>query len=281
MVFGTDLAFRSGAKSVLPELSLVAPAFNECENIAPLLARIHETLEETGFSYEVIIVDDGSTDATFGQLQAAQETDSRLRVARFPRNCGQTHALAAGFHLARGRYVATLDADLQNDPQDILRLLPLLEQWDAVCGIRQRRSDNWFRRLSSKIGNGFRNWVTRDNVVDTGCTLKLYRRECLEDLELFCGLHRFLPTLLKMRGWRVMQVPVSHLPRIHGRSKYNARNRIWKGFCDTLAVRWMKKNRIALEAILEVFESPQPSRQAFPPAPDAVEKSGKAAILKR
>ena len=281
MVHRTDPAFISGAKGVLPELSLVVPAFNESDNIAPLLARIHEALEEKGFSYEIIIVDDGSTDTTFGQLQAAQETDSRLRLARFPRNCGQTHALAAGIRLARGRYVAMLDADLQNDPQDILRLLPLLEQWDAVCGIRLRRSDHWFRRLSSKIGNGFRNWVTRENIVDTGCTLKLYRHECLEDLELFRGLHRFLPTLLKMRGWRVTQVPVSHLPRIHGRSKYTVRNRIWKGFGDTLAVRWMKKNRIALETILEVIENPRHPPQASLPTPDSVQESGKASILKR
>ncbi|MCZ6515330.1 MAG: glycosyltransferase family 2 protein [Acidobacteria bacterium] len=247
---------RPSGEGAAPALSVVVPAYNERENVAPLLERIHKALKKKGFPYEIIVVDDGSTDGTFERLRQAQQTDPCLRVGRFAENRGQTHAMAAGFRLARGQAVATLDADLQNNPEDILRLLPLLDRWDAVCGIRARRNDNWFRRLSSKIGNGFRNWVTRDDIVDTGCTLKVYRRECVQDLELYRGLHRFLPTLIKMRGWRVTQVPVSHSPRLYGKTKYNARNRIWKGMGDCLAVRWMKRNRIALEAVLEEYDHP-------------------------
>lgn len=236
------------------DLSLVIPAFNEAENVAPLLSSIHEALGGRVDSYEILVVDDGSTDETFAALRAAQEHDPTLRVARLAHRMGQTAAMAAGFRLAAGRAVVTLDADLQNDPGDIPRLLELLRDWDAVCGFRQGRQDSWFRKLSSKIGNGFRNWVTGDDIVDTGCTLKAYRRECVAHLELYQGMHRFLPTLLKMRGCRVTQVPVAHHPRLRGKSKYNARNRLWKGLKDTLAVRWMKKNRVDFQGQLELFE---------------------------
>ena len=167
--------------------------------------------------------------------------------------------MEAGFHLARGRAVVTLDGDLQNDPAEIPRLARMLSDWDVVCGIRAHRQDTWWKRRSSRIANGFRNWVTGDDIVDTGCTLKAYRRECVERLELYNGMHRFLPTLLKMRGYRVTQVPVSHHPRRAGKTKYDTWRRLKKGLADVWAVRWMKKNWIAYEGVLEVVEAPAPS----------------------
>jgi dolichol-phosphate mannosyltransferase len=237
-------------------LSIVVPVYNEAENIAPLVERARSALAEWPGSVEMVFVDDGSTDSTLELLKRAQQDDARIRVAHFRRNLGQTAAMAAGFRLAQGRAVVTLDGDLQNDPSEILRLVGMLEDWDCVCGVRVQRQDSWWKRLSSRIANGFRNWVTGDSILDTGCTLKAFRRECVQQLELYRGLHRFLPTLLKMRGYRVTQVPVSHHPRLHGKTKYGTWERLVKGLADVWAVRWMKKNRLNYEAVLEVLEPP-------------------------
>lgn len=237
-------------------LSVVIPVYNEAENITPLLERVQSALADWPGSVEIVFVDDGSTDTTLELLKRAQESDARLRIAHFRRNLGQTAAMAAGFRLAQGRAVVTLDGDLQNDPAEIPRLVGMLKDWDCVCGIRVRRQDSWWKQVSSRIGNGFRNWVTGDNILDTGCTLKAFRRECLERLELYRGMHRFLPTLLKMRGYRVTQVPVGHHPRLHGKTKYGTWGRLVKGLADVWAVRWMKKNRLDYEAVLDVLESP-------------------------
>ena len=237
-------------------LSIVVPVYNEAENIAPLVERVQSALADWPGSVEIIFVDDGSTDSTLDLLKRAQESDTRVRIGHFRRNLGQTAAMAAGFRLAQGCAVATLDGDLQNDPAEIPRLVGMLKDWDCVCGIRVHRQDSWWKRLSSRIGNGFRNWVTGDNVVDTGCTLKAFRRECLESLELYRGMHRFLPTLLKMRGYRVTQVPVSHHPRLHGKTKYGTWGRMVKGLADVWVVRWFKANRIVFETTLDVLEPP-------------------------
>jgi glycosyltransferase involved in cell wall biosynthesis len=162
--------------------------------------------------------------------------------------------MAAGFGLARGEAVVTLDGDLQNDPADIPRLAEMLSEWDCVCGIRTSRQDSRWKKISSRIGNGFRNWATGDDIVDTGCTLKAFRRECVARLNLYKGMHRFLPTLLKMRGYRVTQVPVSHHPRLRGQTKYGTWGRLLKGLSDVWAVRWMKKNSLSYEPDMEVLE---------------------------
>ena len=249
-------------------LSVVIAVYNEAENITPLLGRVQSALADWPGSVELVFVDDGSTDSTLERLKRAQESDARLRIAHFRRNLGQTAAMAAGFRLAQGRAVVTLDGDLQNDPAEIPRLIGMLKDWDCVCGIRVRRQDSWWKRISSRLANGFRNWVTGDNIVDTGCTLKAFRRECLEGLELYRGMHRFLPTLLKMRGYRVTQVPVSHHPRLHGKTKYGTWGRLVKGLADVWAVRWMKKNRLDYDAVLDVFE---------PPAVTSPERAGEQA----
>ncbi len=235
-------------------LSVVIPVFNEAENVDPLVERLQSALAPLGEDWEAVFVDDGSTDSTLELLRRAQQRVPQIRVAHFRRNLGQTAAMAAGFRLARGSAVVTLDGDLQNDPAEIPRLVEMLKDWDCVCGIRVRRQDSGWKRLSSRIGNGFRNWATGDNIVDTGCTLKAFRRGALERVELYRGMHRFLPTLLKMRGCRVTQVPVSHHPRLHGQTKYGTWGRMVKGLADVWAVRWMKKNVINFQADLEVFE---------------------------
>jgi dolichol-phosphate mannosyltransferase len=234
-----------------PALSLVIPVHNEEENIEPLARELRQVLGNFPGGTEVIFVDDGSTDRTLERLKQAARTDPTIRIAHFRRHLGQTAAMAAGFHLARSRAVLTLDGDLQNDPADVPALVALLEDWDAVCGIRTHRRDTWLKRVSSRIANGFRNWATGDNIVDVGCTLKAYRREWLERLEFYDGMHRFLPTLLKMRGARVTQVPVRHRPRLRGKTHYGTWGRLVKGLGDVWAVRWMKRNRIDWEGVLE------------------------------
>jgi glycosyltransferase involved in cell wall biosynthesis len=238
-----------------PSLSVVIPAYNEAENVEPLVERLASALGVWSSHLEFLFVDDGSTDGTLDILRRLQQSDPRIRIAHFRRNHGQSAAMAAGLLLARGQAIVTLDGDLQNDPGEIPRLVEMLGEWDCVCGIRTRRRDSRWKRLSSRIANGFRNWVTGDDIIDTGCTLKAFRRECVERLELYQGMHRFLPTLIKMKGFRVTQVPVSHYPRLYGKTKYGTWGRLIKGLSDVYAVRWMKKNQLAYEPDLEVWEA--------------------------
>ena len=255
-------------------LSIVIPVYNEAENVGPLLERLTASVAEWAGPVEFLFVDDGSTDQTYELLKEAQKADARIRIARFRRNLGQTAAMAAGFRLAQGSWVVTLDGDMQNDPAEIPRLALMLKDWDVVCGVRANRQDSAWKNLTSRIGNGYRNWLTGDDIVDTGCTLKAYRKECLERLELYKGMHRFLPTLLKMRGYRVTQVPVTHYPRLHGKTKYGTWGRMVKGMGDVWAVRWMKKNRINYESELELAEKPE----AAPESPSSVSAAKRVGV---
>jgi len=230
-----------------PEISIVIPVFNEEENLLVLAAEVHGVLRILGRPYEVIFVDDGSTDSSPAVLRRLAGEDPAVRIVHQRRNSGQSAALDAGFRFARGGIVVTLDADLQNDPADIPGLLARLEApsgCDVVCGVRTRRQDTWVRKVSSRIANGVRNRLTHESVTDVGCTLKAFRTEYLRRIPMFTGMHRFLPTLLKMEGARVVEVPVNHRPRLHGQPKYNIRNRIWRALADLFAVRWMQKRWI-------------------------------------
>ena len=171
-----------------------------------------------------------------------------MRVLRFERNCGQSAAFEAGFQAARGNVVITMDADLQNDPADIPGMIEKLDHADAVCGVRQNRQDNAWRRFCSRFANATRRAITRDSYHDVGCSLKVMRRAYLARIKMFAGMHRFLPILLEMEGARVIEMPVSHKPRLSGVSKYTARSRMWRALADAFAVRWMKK-RIRLYKI--------------------------------
>ncbi len=230
-------------------VSVVVPAYNEEESLVPLTSAIVEVLRSLGKSYELLIVDDGSTDGTAAVLQSLAMKYPELRVLRFRRNAGETAALDAGFKRARGEVVVSLDADLQNDPRDIPRLLEALKAYDVVCGVRQNRQDTWLRRTSSRVANAIRRRILRDDFLDIGCTLRVYRRHCLAPLKLYAGMHRFLPVLLHLEGFRVGQIPVSHHPRKFGASKYNLRNRAWRALVDLLAVRWMRRRHLRYEVI--------------------------------
>jgi dolichol-phosphate mannosyltransferase len=226
------------------EISVVIPVYNEEENLPLLAAEVQGAMRSSGRPYEVIYVDDGSTDGSAGVLLGLAREDPAVRVVRQRRNSGQTAALDAGFRFARGAVVVTLDADLQNDPADIPRLLALMDRYDVVSGVRTQRRDTWVRKASSRIANRVRNRLTHDNVTDVGCTLRACRADLLRHVPMFTGMHRFLPTLLKMAGARTTEIPVNHRPRLHGQPKYNISNRLWRALADLFAVRWMQKRWI-------------------------------------
>ncbi len=227
-------------------LSVVIPVKDEEANIEPLASEITDVLDRWGGSWECIWVDDGSRDATLSLLESLNALDERHQFISLDRNYGQSTALVAGFRHVRGRVVATLDGDGQNDPHDIPRLIEILEREDVdvVNGIREKRKDSLVRRVCSRIANWFRNLVTGDSIQDVGCSMRVFRSECLDGLMVFEGMHRFLPTLIKMRGWKAVEVPVNHRMRIGGRTKYGISNRLWVGLVDTLFVRWMKRRMI-------------------------------------
>lgn len=227
-----------------PEISIVIPVFNEEENLPILAAEIQGTMRSFGRPYEVLFVDDGSTDHSPEVLRQLAREDAAVRVICQRRNSGQSAALDAGFRFARGGIVVTLDADLQNDPADIPRLLAPMATYDVVSGVRIHRQDTWVRKVSSRIANSVRNRITHDDVTDVGCTLRACRAEYLPRIPMFTGMHRFLPTLLKMAGARATEIPVNHRPRLHGQPKYGIGNRLWRALADLLAVRWMQKRWI-------------------------------------
>lgn len=231
-----------------PHLSLVIPVYNERENIPALLERVGAALRHIGKPFEVIVCDDGSTDETPQLLQEGQRQYPWLRVLRMARNGGQSAAFDAGFKAARGEVIATIDGDLQNDPEEIPRLLPMLADCDMITGWRKDRNDSRFRRFQTNVANRIRNWLSDETIQDSASSLKLYKRHCLEGLQLFNGMHRFLPTLVKMRGFTVLETPVKHSARFAGTPKYGFRNRAFRAFIDLLAVRWMKKRYIRYEA---------------------------------
>jgi len=234
-----------------PELSIVIPLYNERDNLIPLEDKLETELSKLNLSYEIILIDDGSVDGSAHIIECMQKHNPRIRLIQFGHNHGQSAAFVAGFKAARGEIIVTLDADLQNNPADIPLLLERMQDYDVVCGWRHKRNDPWIKRVSSKIGNAVRNKLSEEEIADTGCSLKAFRRECFDKVKLFKGMHRFFPTLMKMEGFRVTQVKVSHHPRLHGESKYNIRNRLFSSFQDLLVIRWMKKRQINYDIIKE------------------------------
>ena len=227
-----------------PEISLVIPCYNEEGNLRALLKAIHDAVDPLTLPYEVVITDDCSTDKSWEILKELAANDSRLHVQRFAFNCGESAASWAGLKAARGKYLVTLDADLQNDPRDLPKFLEALKQFDCVCGTRietRGKGDNFVRIASSRIANWVRNKLSGEQISDAGCTYRAFKRECTENLKFFKGMHRFLPTLFKIEGFTVTEIPVTNNPRFAGRSHYGVWNRLFASFYDLLAVRWMKK----------------------------------------
>jgi dolichol-phosphate mannosyltransferase len=221
-----------------PLVSVVVPVFNEEDNIVELQKQIAEALKD--LDYELVIVDDGSTDATVSRVVKSE----RVRLLEFAKNAGQSAAMHAGIHQAKGEILVLLDGDLQNDPADIPAMIERLNAgFDLVCGYRAKRKDTPFKRLQSRIANNVRSRFIGDNVRDTGCTLKVMRRDCREALLLFNGMHRFIPALIGAMGWRVTEMPVNHRARIHGISKYGFGNRALRATMDMFGVRWLNSRR--------------------------------------
>lgn len=229
------------------DVSVVVPVYNEEENLPVLIPQIAEVLGPLGETYEMIFVDDGSQDHSRRLLKEMALQYPQIRILGFRKNCGETAAGAAGIKEARGRIVITIDADLQNDPKDIPRMLDYLKEYDMVTGWRQKREDSWIKRITSKIANRIRNSLSGEEIQDSGCTFRAYKRECLQDIKLYKGMHRFIPTLVKMEGYRVIEIPIAHHPRKFGVSKYTTWNRMWRAFVDLLAVKWMKSRQIHYE----------------------------------
>jgi len=223
-------------------LSVVIPAYNEEENVPILYEKLKKVLDGLGQDYEIIFVDDGSTDGTYQRLKQLAEKDSQLKIIRFKRNYGQTAAMSAGFEHAKGDVIITLDADLQNDPEDIPLLLEKLEEgYHVVSGWRKDRKDPFLsRKLPSMIANWLISKITGVHLHDYGCTLKAYRAEVVKDLELFGDMHRFLPALTKRRGAKITEVVVRHHPRMFGRSKYGI-GRTVRVLLDIMLVKFLNE----------------------------------------
>jgi len=229
-----------GSPSPAPDLSAIVPVCNERECLPELIAELETALARTNLQYEIILIDDGSTDGSTDWIRdRSRKTPFTIGVI-FEKNAGQSAAVTAGIKLARGRFVVTLDADGQNDPADIPAMIASLEGADVVSGVRAQRHDDWKRKVSSRIANGVRRAVLGDTLTDIGCSLKVYRREALEGLPTFVGVHRFLPALCQFRGARVVEVPVRHRPRTKGVSKYGVGNRLWRGIRDLYGVLWLR-----------------------------------------
>jgi glycosyltransferase involved in cell wall biosynthesis len=227
--------------------SVVIPVYNEEGNLIPLTEELVAVLQSLNRLYEIIFVDDGSTDKSPAVLDDIRKRFSGIKVIRFKRKFGQTAAFDAGFKTAQGDIIITMDGDMQNNPSDIPKLLEKIGECDLVCGWRHKRSDNFVRKMSALIANWVRNSLSKEDIRDVGCSLKAFKREYAKKLKLYNGMHRFFPTLIKLEGGKVLEVKVSHRPRKYGTSKYNIGNRMVRAFIDLLAVCWMKKRYLNYE----------------------------------
>jgi len=228
----------------ISKISYIIPVYNEEENLQPLLDDLTDVAEKVSIPFEIIFIDDASTDDSLKIIKSMETNFEHIKHISFQKNCGQSAALHAGFLYATGDVIITMDADLQNDPHDIPGMLEYYGEYDLVNGWRADRQDSLWKKIGSFIGNSVRNMLTNENIHDTGCSLKVMRASLVSRLKMFRGLHRFLPTLLKLEGASVIEVKVNHRPRRHGQSKYSNMSRAFSGLYDLLAVRWMINRQI-------------------------------------
>ncbi|HEX3623966.1 MAG TPA: glycosyltransferase family 2 protein [Verrucomicrobiae bacterium] len=238
------------ANEFIPEISFVVPCYNEQGNLRELFKEIRAVAEPLKISYEIIVTDDCSSDNSWEILKEFAAADSRVRISRLAVNRGGSAAQWVGLKSARGKYIVTLDADLQNDPKDLPKFLEALKSYDCVCGSRvatRAQSDSTVKVISSRIANWVRNKLSGENISDSGCCYRAFKRECVDDLKFFKGMHRFMPTLIKMEGYSVTEIPISNNPRFAGQSHYGVWNRLFASFYDLLAVRWMKQRMFKIK----------------------------------
>ena len=238
------------------DISIIVPVYNEADNILPMAREVAAAMDKQSQSYELVFVDDASMDATPEQIGVARKQDRRVRGLRHERNSGQSAAVWTGIQATSGRIIATLDGDLQNDPADLPRMLAELSNADFICGKRLKRNDTFVRRISSQIARWFRTRALKADFQDTGCAIRVFKREAIEGILPFNGLHRFLPILVHANGSRTLEVPVNHRPRVAGVSKYGVWNRIWRGIYDLIGVGWYIKRRLKPVPSEEITPSP-------------------------
>lgn len=224
--------------------SVVIPLKNEEENIVELIAELEPIMNRLKMAWELICIDDGSTDQTKSILQRLAKEKPQMRVISFQRNYGQSSAFDAGFKAAKGEFVITMDGDRQNDPADIPKLIQESANCDLVCGYRASRQDPWTKKIISWMANSIRSRLCQDGMHDTGCSLKIYRTNCLKNIKMYQGMHRFLPALFAIEGFRIKEVLVNHRERVKGKTKYNLFNRSFNTISDMLAVCWMRKRKL-------------------------------------
>ncbi len=229
-------------------VSVVIPCYNEQENVPLLFERIRTVfLTMPEYQCECLFVNDGSSDGTRAAMDALAAEYPEMRPVHLVRNAGQSAAVVAGFRLAKGEYILTLDGDLQNDPQDFARFLELLRDCDCVCGYRANRHDAWVRKMSSRVANFVRNAILHDGIRDSGCGAKGFRRACVPHIPAFNGVHRFMAVFIRKAGMTIAECPVTHHARQYGVSKYGIGNRLWRGIYDLIGVAWLRKRYVAPE----------------------------------
>jgi dolichol-phosphate mannosyltransferase len=238
------------------DLAVIIPVYNEEENILPLTRELQLALKNCEVDYEIVFVDDASSDRTWEKISQARQIEPRVRGLRHQRNAGQSAALWTGILKTTTPLIATLDGDLQNDPADFPKLLEELAQCDFVCGFRAKRKDNFVRRVSSRVARHARRCALRVDFKDTGCAMRVFKRSTLEGLFPFNGLHRFLPVLVHGGGWKVREIPINHRSRVAGVSKYGLWNRLGRGILDLFAIAWYQRRRVGSIPISQYPETP-------------------------
>lgn len=260
------------ASGVPVKLSIIVPVYNEEDNVLPMAEECASAMEGAGFDFEVVFVDDASTDKTWARIAEARGKYANIVGLRHLKNAGQSAALWTGIQGTESPLIATLDGDLQNDPADIPRMLKELDEFDFVCGMRLNRKDDFIRRASSILARKARQWALNADFRDTGCAMRVFKREALEGVFPFNGLHRFLPILVQNGGFKTREMPVNHRARVAGVSKYGIGNRLWRGLADLFAIFWYQRRRIghvSSERLDEPASKPRKKKTSKARAPGA------------